>query len=57
MSCAAIAEDTFANVARTVVQRTQKCADVHGGHFCPLEVQLMAPCEDLPHINMDKDYE
>ena len=32
-ACAAVAEDTFANVARTVVQRTQKCADAHGGHF------------------------
>ena len=31
--CAAIAEDTFADVARTVVQRTQECADTHGGHF------------------------
>lgn len=32
-ACAAIAEDTFANVARTVVQRTQKCVDAHGVHF------------------------
>ena len=32
-ACAAIAEDTFANVARTVAQRTLKCADAHGGHF------------------------
>ena len=32
-ACAAIAEDTFANVAPTVVQRTQKCDDAHGGHF------------------------
>ena len=32
-ACAAIAEGTFENDARTVVQRTQKCADAHGGHF------------------------
>ena len=33
MACAVIAEDTFANVAQTVLQHTQKCADAHGGHF------------------------
>ena len=33
VACAAIAEHTFANVARTVVQCTQKCADAHRGHF------------------------
>ena len=33
MTCSAIAEDTFAKFARTVVQRTQKCANAHGGHF------------------------
>ena len=32
-ACATIAEDTFASVARTVVQRIQKCADALGGHF------------------------
>ena len=32
-ACAAIAEDTFANVARTVVQLIQKCTNAHGGHF------------------------
>ena len=31
--CDVIAEDTFANVARTVVQPSQRCADAHGGHF------------------------
>ena len=24
---------------------------------CPLEIQLMAPCEDLPHIDMDEHCE
>ena len=33
MAYAAIAEDTFANISRTVVQCTQKCADAHAGHF------------------------
>ncbi|KAJ4426041.1 Dynein heavy chain 12, axonemal [Periplaneta americana] len=32
-ACAAFAEDTFANVALTVVQHTQKCVDAPGGHF------------------------
>lgn len=32
-ACAAIAEDTFANVTRTVVERTQKCIDADGEHF------------------------
>ena len=42
--------DNFANVARIVglVQRSRKC---------PLEIQLMVPCEDLPHINMDENCE
>ena len=30
---AAITEDTFANVAWTVVQSTQKCADAYGVYF------------------------
>ena len=33
MACAAITEDSFANVARTALQRPQKWADAHGGHF------------------------
>ena len=40
--------DTFANVARTVVQRLRKR---------PLEIQLMAPCEDVPHIDVDENCE
>ncbi|PSN45416.1 hypothetical protein C0J52_20841 [Blattella germanica] len=32
-ACAAIAEDTFANVTRTVVECTQKCIDADGEHF------------------------
>ena len=35
-------------VARTVIQRLRKC---------PLEIQLVAPCEDVPHIDMDEHCE